>query len=134
MTRTITVEGRITSVNTASALVSQGSITTANRRPRTGATKILQINAVASVDVAAAGAGSIILRLVGGVQNGPHTFGIASFGGQAVQGGADPSGVLHAGSLFDVDIFLTGDNLEVEFEQVGSDLGDADLCVTFTTN
>ena len=136
MTKTLTLEGDITTSDAAVGLTTQGSTTQPSVSLPSEAKKIDAIIAAVAPDLAAAGAAGFLLRLGGNaVLGGEQTIFIAGAGGQLPQATSDPDGLsMVAFILEDADIEVRGgDTIKVQAEMCGDDLGDAHVAVTLVT-
>ena len=132
MTRTLTLEGDITAVDTRTALTTQGSITAPSTVVPSGVSKIDRIILAAAADIgAAAGRASFFLRLggpaiLGGEQN--IAFG-ASGGGTA--SAFPPGSFIAATTINNADINVSpSDTISVSAEMAGQDIGTVRIVVT----
>jgi hypothetical protein len=133
MTRTLTVEGDLTAVDTATTLSTQGSNTSPSLLVPSGVSKIDRILVAVAADLAAAGSASYFIRLGGvAIKNGEQTIVVGAEGGTAVQSGSDQApSVNQALELEDVDIAVSAqDSIRVQGEMAGTDLGTARMVVT----
>ena len=132
MSKTLTLEGTITSADTETLLTAQGSVSAPSRKVPEGVSRIDRIIVAVSPDMAAAGAAVFFIRLGGvAVRGGEQVITVAAAGGQLPQAGADPSGIPPlVVELDDLDIEVTPDVINVSAEMAGDDLGDATICVT----
>ena len=132
MTRTITLEGDIDTVDKDTPLTTQGSVTAPSRKIPAGMKKIDKIIVGAGPDLAAVGSAVFFIRLGGSaVQKGEQVIVVGAAGGAAAQSGADPTGIKNILAILeDVDIEIVPDIINVSAEMAGSDLGDARVVVT----
>ena len=133
MTRTITVEGDITAVDTRTYITTQGSVTAPSLVVPSGFSKIDKIIAACAPEALADGSATFFIRLSGGaVLNGEQTIMISSAGRIAVQSGSDAAPEqIRAWQLDDVDIPIrSGDNIAISAEMAGTDLGTAHVVIT----
>ena len=132
MTRTLCVEGDITAVDTATNLVTQGSVTTPSRQVPTGVTRIKTIMGSFATDAAAAGENIIFVRLTGSaILGGAQTIMVGATANIAVQSGADGSESGNTLFLYDgCDIAVrAGDTIDVQAEMAGVDNGTISIAV-----
>lgn len=133
MTKTITLEGDITAVDTATELTTQGSVTLPSKQIPAGATKIDKIIVAIATAIGGAGSAAFLLRLGGGgVQKGEQTLVIGAAGYVANQAGSDGAPMVMKPKVFDdCDIDVAANNtLKVQVEMMGTDLGTAEVVVT----
>lgn len=133
MTRSITVEGDLATVDVAASLTTQGSVTAPSRQVPAGKSKIDSIIVAVAGDGAAQGSGTYALRLGGsGIKNGEQVIIVGAAGNIAVQSGSDQAPIsMPAIVLEDVDIEVSpGDTINVQGEMDGQDLGTARMVVT----
>ena len=131
MTRTITVEGRGTAVDTNNAMTNQGEEGTPSRDVPIGARKIDKIVGSIIADGLADGSGVFILKLSEGGISGTQILVVGAQGSKAVTSGADGANAQGFFLLEDVDIKVTENKqITIEFENVGDDLGDTDAAIT----
>ena len=132
MSKTLTLEGTITSADTETLLTSQGSVSAPSRKVPEGVSRIDRIIVAVSPDMAAAGAAVFFIRLGGvAVRGGEQVITVAAAGGQLPQTGADPTGIAPLVlELDDLDIEVTPDVINVSAEMAGDDLGSATICIT----
>lgn len=132
MTRTLTVEVDVNTVDSRTVATTQGSVTAPSLKVPEGVSKIDKIIASAAADLAAAGSAVFFLRLGGSaVQGGEQVIVIGAAGGAAVQSGSDQapeSPILFI--LEDVDIAVIADIITIAAEMAGSDLGDSSIVIT----
>jgi hypothetical protein len=133
MSRTITIEGDVNSVDTRTNLTTQGSVTAPSLVVPAGMTKIKGIVVAGAADNAAAGQAALFIRLGGNaVLGGEQVIMFGSTGGQAPQSGSDQNpSYMKPFVLNDVDIDVRpSDTLTVAAEQAGADVGDVTVAVT----
>jgi len=133
MTKTLTVEGDITAVDTATTLSTQGSVTAPSLVVPSGVSKIVKVIVGVSPDMAAAGRASFFIRLGGNaVLGGEQVLAIGAAGGQLPQAGADPSGIPPILTILeDLDIDVSpSETIRVQAEMAGQDLGTTRVVVT----
>jgi hypothetical protein len=133
MSKTLTVEGDITTVDTRTLLTGQGSVTAPSLVVPSGAKVIDQIIVGAGAEGLADGSGVFILRLGGGaIMNGEQVITIGAGARIAVQAGSDaapqhPQMFIMKDCQIDVS---QSDTISVSAEMAGSDLGTARVVVT----
>jgi len=132
MSKTLTLEGDITAADTATNLTTQGSVTSPSRTTPRGVSRIKRIIVGVAPDMAAAGSATFLVRIGGdAVEKGEQTLVVAAAGGQLPQTGADPTGIPLVSVDMDVDIAISEvENIRVQGEMAGSDLGTARMVVT----
>lgn len=133
MSRTLTVEGDLTTVDTRTIISTQGSVTAPSLVVPSGMTKIDKIIVAAGADGLAVGSCVYFLRLGGnGVLRGEQTLMIAGSGTIAVQAGSDAAPQYgRAVVLENVDIDVSpSDTISISAEMAGSDNGTARVVVT----
>jgi hypothetical protein len=133
MSRTLTLEGDVNTIDTLVRLTGQGSVSAPSLVVPAGQTKIKTIIASAGADNAAAGSAVFFIRLGGNaVLNGEQQIMITGIGGQLPQAGSDqaPSRVNpYVIEGADIDV-RPGDTIDVSAEMAGADVGDATVGVT----
>jgi len=134
MSRTITVEGDVNSVDTRVLLTSQGSVSAPSLVVPSGMTKIKKIIAVAAIDgLADDGGVTFFIRLGGNaVLGGEQSLVHHGAGSQSVQAGSDaaPSvGIPFVLDDADIDV-SPSDTISIAAEMAGVDPGDATVAVT----
>ncbi len=133
MTKTLTVEGDITAVDTATALITQGSVTAPSLSIPAGVKKIDRILVAAAHGVGGAGSAIFLLRLGGtGVMKGEQAICFAGAGESTVQAGSDQApSVCPPLVINDVDIEVApGNTIRVQGEMMGTDIGTTEMVVT----
>ena len=133
MSKTLTVEGDITAVDTRTLLTTQGSVTAPSLVVPSGMTKIEKILVAVAAEGLADGSAAFILRLGGaGILKGEQVLTIGAAGRIAVQAGSDAAP--QVGKLFelnDANIDVSpSDTITIAGEMAGSDLGSARMVVT----
>ena len=131
MTKTITVEGDLSTVDTRVNLTSQGSVPTPSLVIPAGISKIDKIIAAVAPDLTAVGAGGFFIALGGaGVLGGEQAIAIGDAGGAGAT--ADSAGLQNIVVILeDADIDVRAqDTVKIGAEMVGADLGDAHIAVT----
>lgn len=132
MTRTLTVEGDLTALNTVVALTGQGSVAAPSLVIPTGVTRIDKILVACACDNAAAGQRSYIIRLGGAaVLRGEQTLIPASQGGRAIST-ADEPGTYCQGFLWEnADIEVSpSEVIRIQAEYTGTGTVTARVIVT----
>lgn len=133
MTKTLTVVGSITAVDTRTLATAQGSVTAPSLVVPSGTKRIDKLILAAAQDGAAVGSGTFFVRLGGpGVLRGEQVLVISASGTIAVQSGSDQNyPVCRPNVVEDVDIEVSpGDTISVSVEMTGQDLGTASVPVT----
>jgi len=133
MSRTITLEADVNTVDTATNLTAQGSVAAPSRVLPRNITKITGILAAVSGDGAAEGSGVFFIRLGGtAVRNGEQTLMFACGQTNTVQTGSDaPAMQTGLFKLMDADIAVDpSEVIDVQVEMAGEDLGDTCAVVT----
>jgi hypothetical protein len=133
MSKTLTVEGDITAVDTRTNLTTQGSVTAPSLVVPSGMSKITKIMVASAAEGLADGSATFILRLGGaGVLKGEQTFTVGAGARIAVQAGSDAAP--QVGRLFvleDVDVDVSpSDTIGISGEMAGTDIGTARMVVT----
>ena|SRR5437867_298035 len=136
MSRTKTLSGSVTAVNTATALTGQGSLTPILTIPGTGPNLIKRISVGAGSDFLALGNAVFFIRIGGGgIKNGEQTLIVGAGGGQIVttaQSAIIPF-ILGKNSVGegDIDIECTGGGeLILQAEMAETDIGSVGIAVT----
>jgi len=133
VTKTLTVEGDVTAVDTATNLTSQGSVAEPSLVTPRGVSRIDKIVVAVAPDMTAAGSATFFIRLGGSaVLGGEQTLIIGAAGGQLPQSGADPTGIRSIlAVLEDLDIAVADSEvIRIQAEMAGNDLGTARVIVT----
>lgn len=131
--KTITVEGDVASVDTRTALLTQGSVTAPSLIVPAGYTKIDKVFVAAASEALANGKQTWFLRLGGNaVYGGEQTLTVGSSGCIAVQSGSDAAPqVVSAFVLEGLEIAVSGsDTISVWAEGAGEDTGTGHVVVT----
>lgn len=134
MSRTITVEGDVNTVDSRTLLTAQGSVTAPSLVVPAGMTKIKKVIAVASHDGAADDGSALFFVRLGGnaVLNGEQVIVFGAAGNQTVQAGSDsaPNAMLPF-VVDDADIDVRpSDTISIAAEFAGVDIGDTAVAVT----
>ena len=133
MSKTLLVEGELATVDTLTALTTQGSVSAPSRVVPSGYTKIQDIIVVGASDNGADGSGVIIVELSGSaILHGAQRFVVGSHGSTAGQAGSDEQAnhgtFLH---IKDADIQVRpGDVININAVMAGTDIGSATYLVT----
>lgn len=133
MSRTITVEGDISTVDTLARLTGQGSVTAPSLVVPAGMTKIKSIIASFGSDQVAAGSAVFFIRLGGNaVLGGEQQIMIGGNGGTLPQAGSDTAPCrLIPFVIEDADIDVRpSDTIDISAEMAGADVGEATIGVT----
>lgn len=133
MSKTLTVEGDITAVDTRTNITTQGSVTAPSLVVPSGMTKIDKILVAVAAEGLADGSASFIVRLGGaGVLKGEQVITVGASARIAVQAGSDAAP--QVGRLFileNVDLDVSpSDTISISAEMAGQDLGTARIVVT----
>ena len=133
MSKTLTVEGDLATVDSLTRITTQGSVTAPSLIVPAGVTKIDKVIVSAAAEGLADGSAVFFVRLGGnGVKRGEQTLVVSAAGVIAVQVGSDAAPMI-AGVfiLDDADIEVSpSDTLTVSAEMAGSDLGTGRVAVT----
>ena len=133
MSKTLTVEGDIGTVDARTLLTTQGSVTAPSLVVPSGMTKIDKILVAVAAEGLADGSASFLLRLGGsGVLKGEQVLTVGAGARIAVQTGSDAAPSISRVSEFeDVNIDVSpSDTITIAGEMVGQDLGTAHMVVT----
>lgn len=133
MSKTITVEGDITAVDTRTIISTQGSVTAPSLVVPSGMTKIDKLLVAVAAEGLADGSASFLLRLGGsGILKGEQVLTVGAAGRIAVQAGSDAAPqVSRVFEFSDVDIDVSAsDTISISGEMAGNDLGSARMVVT----
>lgn len=131
--RSLTVEGDIASVDTRTALTTQGSVTSPSLIVPAGFTKIDKIGVVAASEGLADGKQCWFLRLGGNsVQGGEQLIPISASGRIAVQAGSDAAPQCITAMVYEnLDIPVSpSDTISIWAEGSGDDTGTGRVCAT----
>ena len=133
MSKSLTLEGDVNTVDTLTRITAQGSVSAPSRVTPADAKKITGILASFSFDGAAAGSAVFLIRLGGpAVMNGEQTLIIGAGGASTVQAGADAAPI--APGLFqikDLDLEVaSAEVIDISAEMMGDDLGDSTIVIT----
>lgn len=131
--KTLTVEGDLASVDTRTALTTQGSVTSPSLIVPVGFTKIDKIIVACSSEGLANGNSSYFVRLGGNsVQNGEQLIPVSVSGTIAVQAGSDASPQCMSAEVFDnLEIEVSGgDTISIWGEMASVDSGTGHMVVT----
>lgn len=133
MSKTLTVEGDLATVDSRTNITTQGSITAPSLVVPSGVTKIDKIMAAACAEGLADGSAVFFMRIGGSaVKRGEQNIMISAAGRIAVQAGSDAAP--QVGQLFvlenaDIEVNAS-DTLNIAAEMAGSDLGTGHVVVT----
>ncbi len=133
MSKTLTVEGDIASVDTLTRLTTQGSVSAPSLVVPSGMRKINKIIVAAASEGLADGASVFVLRLGGNaIAKGEQTVIVSAAGRIAVQTGSDAAPqVCQVFILENADIEVTpSDTLTISGEMAGVDTGTGHMVVT----
>ena len=133
MSKSLTVEGDMATVDAVARLTTQGSVTSPSLVVPSGVQKIDKIIVTAAAEGLADGSGVFFLRLGGNaVKRGEQTFMVAAAGRIAVQTGSDAAPQISGVFVLDnVDLEVSpSDTLTISGEMAGSDLGTGRMAVT----
>jgi len=133
MSKTLTLEGDLATVDSRTIITAQGSVTAPSLVVPSGAKMIKRIIMAAAAEGLGDGSGVFFLRLGGNaVTRGEQTIMVSAAGRIAVQTGSDAAPMYcRAWTLEDADIEVTpSDTLTVAAEMAGSDLGTGRVVVT----
>ncbi len=133
MSKTLTVEGDIATVDSRTLLTTQGSVTAPSLVVPSGVSKISRILVASAAEGLADGSATLFIRLNGSaVKRGEQVLVIGSAARIAVQAGSDAAP--QVGNLFmlsDVDIEVgPSDTITIAAEMAGTDVGTARVVVT----
>lgn len=131
--KTLTVEGDLTTVDTRTAINTQGSVSVPSLITPAGVKSIKRIIVAASQEGLAAGSATFFLRIGGSaVQRGEQTIAISAGGTIAVQSGSDAAPCVNRAVQYeDTDIDVSpSDTITIAAEMAGQDLGTAHIVVT----
>lgn len=131
--KTITVEGDLASVDTRTALTTQGSIASPSLVVPVGFTKIDKLIVAATAEGLANGNSSYFVRLGGNsVLGGEQVLTVGTSGTIAVQAGSDAAPQCVVASVFEgLEIPVSGgDTISIWGEMAGSDTGTGHMVVT----
>lgn len=133
MSKTLTVEGDLATVDSRTLITTQGSVTAPSLVVPSGMKKIDKLIAVATAEGLADGSAVFFIRLGGNaVLRGEQTIMISAAGRIAVQTGSDAApqiGRLVIVENADIEV-SPSDTLTVAAEMAGSDLGTGHVVVT----
>ena len=133
MSKTLTVEGDLASVDTRTNITTQGSVTAPSLVVPSGMSKIDKILVSASQEGLANGSAVFFVRLGGaGVLKGEQTIMISAGGTIAPQAGSDAAPcTCRLFAIDDVDIDVSpSDTINISAEMACSDLGTGHVVVT----
>lgn len=133
MSKTLTVEGDLATVDSRTLLTTQGSVTAPSLVVPSGMKKITSILVAAAAEGLADGSAVFVLRLGGNaILNGEQALVVGAGGRIAVQAGSDAAPQI--GRLFvivntDIDV-SPSDTVTIAGEMAGQDLGTGRMAVT----
>lgn len=133
MSKTLTVEGDLATVDSRTLITTQGSVTAPSLVVPAGMTKIDKIIAAAAAEGLADGSAVFFIRLDGNaVQRGEQTIMLAAGGRIAVQAGSDAAPQNAQLFILDnADIEVSpSDTISIAAEMAGSDLGTGRVVIT----
>lgn len=133
MSKTLTVEGDITAVDTRTLITTQGSVSAPSLVVPSGITKIDKLIVAAAAEGLADGSATFFVRLGGAaVKDGEQVIAVGAAGRIAVQAGSDAAPQLgQAFILEDLDIAVSASEvLVISAEMAGSDIGTARVAIT----
>lgn len=134
MSRTITVEGDLATVDSRTLLTAQGSVTAPSLVVPAGMTKIKKIMVAASHDGAADNGSALCFIRLGGnaVLNGEQVIVFAGAGNQTVQAGSDSApNIMMPFVINEADIDVRpSDTITIAGEFAGVDIGTMTYVVT----
>ena len=134
MSRTLTLEGDLTAVDTRTVITTQASVTAPSLVVPAKATKIDRVIIAAAAEGLAAGSAVFFLRIGGNaVRRGEQVIMVSAAGMIAVQAGSDAAPAIT--SLFvlenaDIEV-IASDTLSIAAEMAGSDIGTGRVVITF---
>ena len=133
MSKTLTLEGDLATVDVLARLTTQGSVVAPSLVTPAGAKKIDKIFVAGAAEGVADGSGAFLLRIGGNaVKNGEQTIFISAQGRIVFQTGSDQApSVTNAYIVNDADIEVAGsDTIQVSAEMTGQDLGTGRVAVS----
>lgn len=133
MSKTLTLEGDLATVDSRSVITTQGSVTAPSLVVPSGVTMIKRVIVAAAAEGLANGSAVFFLRLDGNaVTRGEQTIMVSAAGTIAVQAGSDASPQIADPLVLDnADIQVTpSDTITVAAEMAGSDIGTGRVVVT----
>lgn len=133
MSKTLTVEGDLATVDAIARLTTQGSVASPSLVVPSGMSRIDKIIVAGAAEGLADGSAVFFLRLGGNaVQRGEQTIVIAAAGRIAVQTGSDAAPQIQSVFILDnADIEVSpSDTVTISGEMAGSDLGTGRMIVT----
>jgi hypothetical protein len=133
MSKTLTVEGDVGTVDSRTNITTQGSVTAPSLVVPSGVTKIDKLITAATAEGLADGSAALLVRIGGGaVKRGEQNIIVGACARIAPQAGSDSAPQI--GQLFvlkDVDIEVNAsDNLTISAEMMGSDVGTVHIGIT----
>ncbi len=133
MSKTLTVEGDLATVDSRTLITTQGSVTAPSLVTPAGATKIDKVKVAVAAEGLADGSAAFFIRLNGNaVKNGEQVVAVGAAGRIAVQAGSDAAPQI--GRMFELDnadiAVGPSDSITIAAEMAGSDLGTGHIVVT----
>ena len=133
MSRTLTLEGDIASVDTRTVITTQGSVTAPSLVVPAKATKIDRIIVAAAAEGLAAGSAVFFVRIGGNaVRRGEQVVMVSAAGMIAVQVGSDAAPAIASVFILenaDIEV-IASDTLSIAAEMAGSDIGTGRVVIT----
>ncbi len=133
MSKTLTVVGSMTAVDTRTQITGQGSVTAPSLVVPSGMSKIDKIIVSAGAEGLADGSAVFLLRLGGsGVLKGEQVIAVGAAARIAVQAGSDAAPQIGKAFILencDIDV-SPSDNVSIAAEMAGNDLGTARIAIT----
>lgn len=133
MSKTLTLEGDLATVDSRTIITTQGSVTAPSLVVPSGSTKIDRLILAAAAEGLADGSGVFFIRIGGNaVKRGEQVIMVSAAGRIAAQTGSDAAPqVCQPIVLDDVDIEVEpSDTLSIAAEMAGSDMGTGRIAVT----
>jgi len=133
MSKTLTVEGDLATVDSRTLITTQGSVTAPSLVVPSGMKKIDKVLVAATAEGLAAGSAVFFIRLDGNaVQRGEQTIVVSAGGMIAVQSGSDASpAIAELLIIEDADIEVSpSDTVSIAAEMAGTDLGTGHVVIT----
>lgn len=133
MSKTLTVEGDLATVDSRTIISTQGSVTAPSLIVPSGVNKIVKVIVAAAAEALANGSAVFFVRLGGNAMlRGEQSIMCGAAGNIAVQAGSDAAPQI--GQIFeldnaDIDV-SPSDTLTIASEMAGSDLGTGHVVVT----
>ena len=133
MSKTITVEGDLATVDSRTLITTQGSVTAPSLVTPAGVSKIDKVLVAGGAEGLAAGSAVFFIRLNGNaVQNGEQVIMVSAGGMITVQAGSDAApSIAKLFKLENADIKVnSSDSITIAAEMAGSDLGTGHIVIT----